>query len=236
MAWDDLKLAKREYDARRHAVHPPMIADVVFDVPVPHPFSYRCPRWTTHARASACARRCTAGRGSVSSSRCAKVAEAGLKTLTSRSSTRRRSSPSAQLELARWIAAQSLSTLGSTCAALLPPPGGDECGTGPRARQLPGREAIDRSCSSATDASGGCSSGSPRLRGPSLVLVPDLDAAARWATRLGKLGAVVRLDSGADDAERAAAWRALGGRPRATRRRDALGAPRAARGRGRCSR
>jgi len=41
------------------------------------------------------------------------------------------------------------------------------------------------------------------------VLVPDIDAAARWATRLGKLGRVVRLDSGAEDDERAAGWRAL---------------------------
>ena len=44
MAWDDLKLARREYDARRGTMSTGdavTIADVAFDAPVPHPFSYR---------------------------------------------------------------------------------------------------------------------------------------------------------------------------------------------------
>ncbi|MGH7314079.1 MAG: hypothetical protein ACREJV_12965, partial [Candidatus Rokuibacteriota bacterium] len=44
---------------------------------------------------------------------------------------------------------------------------------------------------------------------PALVLAPDLDAVARWAQRLAKLGHAVRLDSSAGDTERAAAWAAL---------------------------
>jgi primosomal protein N' len=42
-----------------------------------------------------------------------------------------------------------------------------------------------------------------------LVLVPDVETAGRWAQRLARLGRVVRLDSGAPEAERAAGWRAL---------------------------
>jgi primosomal protein N' (replication factor Y) len=59
------------------------------------------------------------------------------------------------------------------------------------------------------------------------VLVADIDGAARWAARLGKRGAVARLDSGAGDDERAAAWRALAeGRARlAVGTRSALLAP-----------
>src|SRR5439155_18242173 len=38
-----------------------------------------------------------------------------------------------------------------------------------------------------------------------LVLAADIEGAARWAQRLGKLGHVVRLDSGVADAERSQA-------------------------------
>jgi primosomal protein N' (replication factor Y) len=46
--------------------------------------------------------------------------------------------------------------------------------------------------------------------GTALVLVSDLEAAARWARRLAGLGDVARLDSGVDDAERSRAWKLLG--------------------------
>jgi|GEM_PF-795981 len=45
---------------------------------------------------------------------------------------------------------------------------------------------------------------------PALVLTADIEAAGRWAQRLGRLGPCVRLDSGVTEAERAAAWTALG--------------------------
>jgi primosomal protein N' (replication factor Y) len=45
--------------------------------------------------------------------------------------------------------------------------------------------------------------------GPALVLVPDLDAAARWTQRLARRQRVVGLHSGVDEAERAAGWDAL---------------------------
>src|SRR5262249_11080084 len=107
---------------------------------------------------------------------------------------------SSQLDLARWIATQSLSTLGSTCAPLMPPPA-----VSARAAQTSVR-------STRPDDRPQLFVGHGRERrllaligaaaGPTLVLVPDIDAAARWATRLAKLGRVARLDSGADDDER----------------------------------
>jgi len=182
------------------------IADVVFDVPVPHPFSYRVPdEWILSPGQRVRAPLHGGPRvGLVIAVR--DGSDAGLKPL----GTVVDPTPilsSAQLELAQWIATQSLSTLGSTCAALLPPPDRD-------------RPAAPRQIAHAHDAI------RPQLlvghgrerrlierigatAGPSLVLVPDIDAAARWATRLGKLGRVVRLDSGAEDDERAAGWRAL---------------------------
>jgi primosomal protein N' (replication factor Y) len=136
----------------------------------------------------------------------------------------------AQLDLGRWIAHESLSTLGSTWAALLPPPGGRETPAGAPAAPRASDEDRDR--------------GRPRLltghgrerrlleriaaqRSASLVLLPDVDAAARWAGRLEKIGRVVRLDSGADDTARAEAWRDLAsGRARlAVGTRSALLAP-----------
>jgi primosomal protein N' (replication factor Y) len=47
-------------------------------------------------------------------------------------------------------------------------------------------------------------------RGPALILLPDLEACARWIQRLEKVDRAVRLDSGASDGERAQGWRDLG--------------------------
>src|SRR5262249_61927258 len=44
---------------------------------------------------------------------------------------------------------------------------------------------------------------------PPLVVVPDVEAAARWTQRLEKSGVVARLDSGVDDQTRAQAWASL---------------------------
>jgi primosomal protein N' len=212
----------------------PRIADVAFDVPVPHPFSYRVPDdWQlTPGQRVRAPLRGGPRMGVVVAVR--DGPDAGLKALTALVD-RAPLLSSMQLDLARWIATRSLSTLGSTCLSLLPPPGG-------RAEALP---------DAASPAASGPASQATRpllihghgrerrlldrigaARGGSLVLVPDLDAAARWATRLGKLGSVTRLDSEAEDHERAEGWRALvEGRARiAVGTRSALLAPLAADG------
>ena len=204
------------------------IADVVFDVPVSHPFSYRVPDSYAVTPGQRVRAPLHGGPrvGLVVAVR--EGADAGLKALAAVVDAARVLSD-AQLELARWIAAQSLSTLGSTCAALMPPPadgGGAPAPTAPapsgeRPALFTGHGRERRLLERIGAASGA-----------SVVLVPDLDAAARWATRLGKLGAVARLDSGAEDDERAGAWRALAeGRARvAVGTRSALLAPLAAGG------
>jgi primosomal protein N' (replication factor Y) len=203
------------------------IADIVFDVPVPHPFSYLIPDETAVAPGQRVRAPLHGGPrvGLVVGVR--EGVGTGLKALTSPVDAAPVLS-AAQLDLARWIAAQSLSTLGSTCAALIPPGGNGAAPqartpahTPERARVLVGHGRERRLLETIVAAAG-----------PSLVLVPDLDAAARWAARLGKAGPVERLDSGADDAERAAAWRALvAGRARfVVGTRSALLAPLAAGG------
>src|SRR5262249_30427505 len=111
------------------------------------------------------------------------------------------------LDLVGWIAADSATSFGSTCLTLLPPPAPtpisratfEATNREPSIPQLligAGREArlMERI------AGGGTTT---------LVLAADIDGAARWAQRLGKLGDVVRLDSGVADAERSHAWQAL---------------------------
>ena len=178
MAWDDLKLAKREYDDREPA-DASRIADVVFDFRFPIPFPTACPTATSHARtarARAAARRAARrARGGGSGG-----ADAGLKALTAVVDAHPCSPRAARA--ARWIAAQSLSTLGSTCAGVVPPPAdgvGVPASTAPaRSGERPalftghGRERRLLERIAATSVA-------------SVVLVPDLDAAARWATRLG---------------------------------------------------
>ena len=184
----------------------------MFDVPVPHPFSYRVPDAMTVAPGQRVAAPLHGGArvGLVVAVREGDD-ETRLKALTSVVDGAPMLS-AAQLDIARWIAAQSLSTLGSTCAALLPPAGG----ASPAPRAAPSEDA-----GNAGVAKPDLLVGHGRERrlleriagasAPSLVIVPDIDAAARWAARLAKVGPVVRLDSGAEDDDRAGAWRALGG-------------------------
>ena len=107
-----------------------MIADVVFDAPVRHSFSYRVPDgWTLAPGQRARAPLRGAARvGMVVALR--DGTDPQLKPLA------RLVDPepvlsTAQLELVGWIAAQSLSSVGSTCAALLPPPGSADAGIVP---------------------------------------------------------------------------------------------------------
>jgi primosomal protein N' (replication factor Y) len=150
------------------------------------------------------------------------------------------------LELTRWIAAQSLSSLGSTLAALTPPVvalsavSEREVGLGGGWPDIDGgrlRTTLAHTREDARSTLPEVFIGAGRERrlverlgtmdAPALVIVPDVEAAGRWTQRLEKYGTVARLDSGVDDDARAHAWTALvTGRARlAVGTRSALLAP-----------
>ena len=205
----------------------PRVAEVVFDAPVEQPFSYRVPsELTVYAGQRVAAPLGGAERvGLVVALREDTAVNARLRPLTRVIDAAPLLSPR-DLELVRFLAAQSLTSLGSTALALLPPPGpGISSDAAPAAGdavapELPlvlsgsGRERrlLERIAAA------------PRA---SLVITSDVESAGRWAQRLEKLAPVARLDSGASDAERAASWHALGaGRARlAVGTRSALLAP-----------
>src|SRR5947208_2648791 len=224
------------------------IADVAFDVPLAHSFAYRVPDgWTLAPGQRVVAPLRGASRvGMIVALR--DGADARLKALDRVVDAEPVLSPS-HLDLVHWIAAQSLSSVGSTCAALLPPP------TTKRTPDAAPRRAADAATRTASDVSAS-PGGRPELLvgagrekralerieaapGAVLVIAADIETAARWAQRLARLGHAVRLDSGVPDAERVAAWDALrdgaarlaaGARAaaapaRARRPRDAGGAP-----------
>jgi primosomal protein N' (replication factor Y) len=200
------------------------VADIAFDAPIDHPFSYRVPdAWTPVVGQRVLAPLGRARRtGVVVAVRDADGA--GLKPLLAPVDATPVVDGGA-LDLARWIGEQSLSSLGSTLAALLPPPleraAGRTAGATPRA-------PVDRATPALLVGAGRESRLLDRIgAGPALVIVPDIDAAARWAGRLAKRGRVVRLDSGVDDVERTSAWTALreGVAPLAVGTRSALLAP-----------
>jgi primosomal protein N' (replication factor Y) (superfamily II helicase) len=189
-----------------------VIAEVAFDAPVDHPFSYRVPAGWAPARGQRVLAPLGGARrvGIVLALR--EGDDAALKPLLEPAEP----APvldAAGLELARWIAAESLSSVGSTCAALLPP-------VATPSTPAPGeREAAPRPAAAPTGPGVELLIGAGRERrllerigqAPgALVIVPDVEAAARWAQRLGKARPVLRLDSGVDDDVRAAAWARLG--------------------------
>ena len=108
-----------------------MLADVVFDLPLDHPFSYRVPdalRVTPGQRVSAP----LGGRPRVGVVVALRPdADLTLKPLQSLVEPAPILSK-AGLELGRWIADESLSSWGSTLSALLPPPPRGEARRGPR--------------------------------------------------------------------------------------------------------
>src|SRR5213083_806544 len=217
-----------------------MIADVAFDAPVSHPFSYRVPDgWEPAPGQRVLAPLRGAARvGMVVALR--EGDDARLKPLLRVADSTPILSP-AQLDFASWIAAESLSSLGSTCAALLPPPLLDSTATGPasgssaryatRTEPPPGPPRV------APDQRPTLLVGTGReervlerikeAKGGALVIAADVEAAARWAQRLAKLDRVVRLDSGVDEGARVEAWRQLadGSARLATGTRSALLAP-----------
>lgn len=207
-----------------------MIADVVFDAPIDHPFSYLVPEgWTLAAGQRVRAPlRGTPRVGVVVALR--QGPGEGLKPLGDVvDATPLLSAPA--LALAQWIASESLTSPGSVCLALLPPPAGPPRGsrrTAPPPALTPGSTSGgERSASLAVPSGADTTDGGrPRLlvgprRGarlleviahadrPTLVLSGDVESAARWAQRLERIGPVVRLDSGVSDPDRAAAWAAL---------------------------
>jgi primosomal protein N' (replication factor Y) (superfamily II helicase) len=198
------------------------VADVAFDVPLSHAFSYRVPddcRVTVGQRVLAPLGR--AQRTGVVVGIREDADDGRLKPLLGLVD----GVPildAGGVDLARWIATQSLSSVGSTLAALLPGVAVSQAEAGLKR----GWPVPDGSRLRSPSPARATSTGPPKPElligagremrllerigdGPVLVVVPDVEAAARWAQRLGKRGPVVRLDSGADETERAAAWAAL---------------------------
>jgi primosomal protein N' (replication factor Y) len=204
-----------------------MIADVAFDAPVAHPFAYRVPDgWRLAPGQRVLAPLRGAERvGMVVTVR--EGVDAGLKPLLRVADPAPILSP-ARLDFVRWISTESLSSVGSTCAALLPPPLADSSA---RTEPPPGpaRSALEQRPTLLVGA-GREQRVLERLegtKGGALVIAADVEAAARWAQRLAKLDRVVRLDSGVDEGARGQAWRQLadGGARLATGTRSALLAP-----------
>lgn len=183
-----------------------MIADVAFDIPLDRAFSYVVPAGMVVApgqRVSAPLQR-RSRIGVVVALR--EGDSAGLTALARVVDPVAVLSESA-LELGRWAAAESLSSLGSTLLSLLPPP--------PRAGAA---ERVSPPAALATTAPG-----PPEVRpelwiddareyrladclerepGAALVVAPDRQSAMRWARRLD----APRLDSGVPEMERRRAW------------------------------
>jgi primosomal protein N' len=236
-----------------------MIADVAFDVPLSRLFSYLVPeRWTVVAGQRVLAPLHGATRvGVVVSVRDgdgdrlkALLRVVDLDPLLD----------AASFDLARWIAADSITSIGSTCLALLPPVLASRP-TGRRARRETTRSsAMHEPAAAATTDPGDhppavepddatdphAGSGRLSLDGAreadadpvqtlpqllvgtgrearlldaiahagtsALVLTPDVEAAARWAQRLARIGPVARLDSGVADEARAHAWMLMASR------------------------
>src|SRR6266542_4468207 len=182
------------------------VADVVFDAPVDQPFTYRVPpEVTVRPGQRVAAPLGGAERVGLVLAVCDEAAPSARLRPISRIVDATPLLGSSALELVRWIAAQSLTSLGSTALSLLPPPA-DVAGETPP----PGVVGSPHSPL--------VLSGSGRERrlleliggaGAALVVTADIESAGRWAQRLEKLEPVARLDYAVGDAERAASWEAL---------------------------
>ena len=179
-----------------------MIADVVFDIPLDQPFSYLVPDGLAVSRGQ----RVSAplhGRSRIGVVVALRDGDAArLKTLQRAVEPVPIVSDTA-LALGRWAADQSLSSWGSTVLSLLPPPprSGAAEPVSPPAESSSGET---RPAELWTDhrREGRLASSLERESDATLVIVPDRDAAARWARRLD----AARLDSGVGEADRRRAW------------------------------
>jgi primosomal protein N' (replication factor Y) len=213
-----------------------MIAEVAFDVPASRPFAYRVPDGWRPARGQrvlAPLRAMAARVGLIVGLREGSGEELRslLRVLDPEPLLDERA-----LALGRWIAAESLTSLGATGLSLLPPHRGDASpGRGTtRARAATGgavaaaRETPSVMAGAPADVRGVVSA-APGIRGiptllvgtgrearlldtiaaagtPALIVTSDVEAAARWAQRLARIDRTVRLDSGETDAARVRAW------------------------------
>jgi primosomal protein N' len=180
-----------------------MVADVVFDLPLDRPFSYVVPA-ALRVSVGQRVRAPLGGRartGVVVALR--PDTGEGLKPLLALVDAAPIVSGTG-LELGQWISAESLSSLGSTLLAMLPPPPRSRraeaiAPAAPRTSHPPGLPAElwtdarreERLVAALGEAPGGA-----------LVIAPDTESAARWAQRLD----AARLDSDAAPAERRASW------------------------------
>jgi primosomal protein N' (replication factor Y) len=204
----------------------PRVADLVFDAPLDRPFSYRVPADLSVAPGQRVAAPLGGAQrvGLVVAVREDTGADPRLRPLT-RVVDAAPQLDHAALDLARFLSAQSLTSVGSTALALLPPPSS-------AVARVDGAPDPDAAAERPLVL---CGSGRERrlleliaaTTQPALLITGDVESAGRWTQRLEKLGAVARLDSGAGEPERAAAWHALAaGRARlAVGTRSALLAP-----------
>ncbi|MFQ5899121.1 MAG: primosomal protein N' [Candidatus Methylomirabilia bacterium] len=190
-----------------------MIADVVFDLPRDRPFSYRVPPDLSVVVGQRVRARL---RGKLRVGlviACLEETGREVKPLEGVVEPGAILGP-AQLGLARWIASQSYSSLGSTCAALLPPavsrPAAAEFSTPSSgvAREAPPPELLIGSGQEERLLKRAAEEGEARGL---LLLAPEVESARAWAERLAQhlRGPVVRLDSGRALAERWRGWMAL---------------------------
>ena len=194
-----------------------MIAEVAFDAPVDHPFSYRVPPELDVARGQRVLAPLRGAKRVGVVVRLRDGDESALKPLLA-VSERTPVLPPARLELVEWIARESLSSVGSTCAALLPPPAASSTPHG--SGHAPDLGPASNARGNATPAASvEVLIGAGRERrllerlteaSSALVIVSDVEGAARWAQRLARRGPVVRLDSGVAEGARTEAWARLG--------------------------
>lgn len=202
-----------------------MIADVAFDAPVDHPFSYRVPSGLSVRRGQRVLAPLRGARRVGLVVQLRDGDETALKPLLGASEPAPILTP-AGLDLVEWIARESLSSVGSTAAALLPPPLDPPPATAAAApvsaraagAPSPARGTVAPAAGATAELLVGAGrerrvlerlAGAPRA----LVIVSDIEGAARWAQRLARTSSTVRLDSGVDDDARAAGWRRLAAGP-----------------------
>jgi len=201
-----------------------LLAEVVFDLPLGQAFTYAVP---AHLAVAPGQRVLAPLGGAVRAGLVVALVEGGEARVKPLAGTLEPRSilSGGQLDLARWVAAESCSPFGSTCAALLPP----ALPTEPMAAapERPAGPAELPELFLGADRLARVRREVDRHPGGVLVLTAEVGAAAEWAALLAAAGPAVRLDSGVSDRERWRAWNSLagGGRRVAVGTRSALLAP-----------